>query len=524
MINIPSVPAPTGRAAGTQIYICQGIPWDRQYKHVRLFGSKSAALSYCQGKSVYNTSSAKPVRNNTVKIPLSQGIILDDCNYILYNNTQLEDFWVMAFITATNYVSDNCTEIVFEVDVFQTYFYSCTLKQCYVKRHHWARSADTIGANTLPEPVQEGYQVTYGEDSYYYGRKNNQIDDSLLMFHTNEQLEVKSGPGLIGNVFTGIYYRFGDNALITADVESTINAGRAESIVAIYQCPEFCYNGSTYTLNAAAANAYGGTAYRNNKMYTFPYCHAVAQLYGAGEFELIYEKGINGTVSVTLKGSASPKPEVILFANGYDGQLSNMQHSVIFAQFPSCPVMNNAYAQWVNSSGMSNSFNQLTSSITAASGLGAIGAGLALANPVAAGAAIAGGAAQLLSGTSGMIRSQIENQQAKQRPDTAVGSMGTGGSLFATSQLRAKLTQVGWDARSAKAADDFMSVYGYTTNDVVMPNLNTRTLWNYVQTLDCNVQGNVGYTVRETLNTIFNNGVFVWHTNDIGNFNIGGNG
>ena len=515
MINIPSVPSPGGLDPATEIYLCRGIPWDRQYNHVRLFDSKSAAVSYCQGLSVYNTTSAKPVRDNHVFLPINQDYALEDCNYILYNNKQLYDFWVLAFITGTNYTSSNVTEIIFEIDVFQTYFYSCTLSQCYVKRHHWSRASDTIGANTLPEPVQEGYTRDYGGETYNYGLNGSSADRSLLMFHTNDQLEIKNGPGYIGNVYSGIYYRWGDPNTISGDVESTIAAGRAESIVAIYQCPQYCYNSTSHTLSVNVSDAYAGTSFRNNKMYTFPYCYVRAELYGGGSFELLYEKGQQGTVSVQLKGSAAPRPEVLLYANNYDGQFINLAHSSTFANFPSCAVLNNAYAQWVNSSGMSNSFNQLTSSITATAGLAALSGGLSSA-------VLAGGAA--ISGITGMVHSQIENAQAKQRPDTAVGSMGSGGSLFALSQLRANLTRLGWDIDSARAADDFMSIYGYTTNAVTTPTLHTRNLWNYVETADCNIQGNVAYTARDALNNIFNSGVFVWHTNAIGNFNIGGNG
>lgn len=184
--------------------------------------------------------------------------------------------------------------------------------------------------------------------------------------------------------------------------------------------------------------------------------------------------------------------------------------------------MNDSYAQWVNSSGISNGFNYMTSLFTAAGGgaaLKAIAGGVS-APPVAAAAA----AGSLISGGKGMIQSKIQEAQAKARPDIAVGSMGSGGSIFALTQLRANLTRIGYDPKSAKAADDFMSIYGYTTNDVVMPNLNTRNLWNYVETSDCNVQGDVAYNVREALNNIFNSGVFIWHTNAIGTFNIGGNG
>lgn len=519
MINIPSVPAPTGRVAGTQIYICQGIPWDRQYKHVRLFGSKSAALSYCQTKSVYSTTSAKPVRNNSVKVPLFQGTVLDDCNYILYNNTQLEDFWIMGFITATNYISDNCTEIIFEVDVFQTYFYSCTLSQCYVKRHHWSRSADTIGANTLPEPVKLGTYKVYAKSTHL--SLNNM---KCALYHGGDYTYDYFGN--VGGMFTGVKIKLGSISDIQVIMENIIADGKESIIALIQMVPDFCTSTATGKETTVSVSTCFNFTPRNNKLYTYPYCYLHVDNHQGNSKDYYWELSEGNSITIYSSGSFVGIPTVVTYPLNYNSQAQDDTNVIVTNNFPSCAFTGNAYAQWLNA-------NQLNMGVSLQSQ--ALSALTNVVTSTATGGALAGGTGAALGAAKGLISGGVSlfntvatqeaaDKTARNAPNTNHGSIAASCYNIVHNKNEIVQLSIGIDNESAQAVDNFLSIYGYATNQVVTPNLNTRNLWNYVETSECNVQGNVGYTVRETLNTIFNNGVFVWHTNDIGNFNIGGNG
>lgn len=523
MIPIPDVPSVTPLSAATQIYICEGIPWDRQYKHVRLFGSKSACLSFVQGKAKYSTTEATPVRDNVARVTISQSDVLDDCNYIAYNNTNIHNFWVFGFIVNSTYISPNRTDIEFEIDIFQTYYYVCQLQTCYVERHHWARSLDTIGANTLPEPVSEGFTRYYQSKEFNFGKDGGSQDTSILIFLSDKDtLEVAQEPKVLGNVYTGLYYIHEKAELANAWVKDIIQKGKAQGIQSIFMCPKFCTTNNYEYLTLEHENAYGSLeAWKNNKMYTYPYCYVEVQMYGVGDFQLYYEKGLGNNIRVGIRGSMAPLPEVTCFADNYDmGQTHNMKHSLTFNSFPTCAVANDTYAQYLNSNQINNGFSVAMSGMktvfqlaNAASQIGNPGANIPMR--------IAGAAMGLFETAGGV---EAANRTAQRQADGSVGTMGSGGILYEMEELKVKAIAYGWDETSAKAADDFMSVFGYNTQQVTMPNVNTRTLWNYVKTRDCNIIGNVSYNVREVLNRIFNSGVFIWHTNNIGNFDIGGNG
>ena len=70
---------------------------------------------------------------------------------------------------------------------------------------------------------------------------------------------------------------------------------------------------------------------------------------------------------------------------------------------------------------------------------------------------------------------------------------------------------------------DYFQKYGYKVNIIETPNLHTRESWDYIRTVGCNLIGNINADSIEKLRTIFNNGVTIWHTTDVGNYNRSNN-
>lgn len=69
-----------------------------------------------------------------------------------------------------------------------------------------------------------------------------------------------------------------------------------------------------------------------------------------------------------------------------------------------------------------------------------------------------------------------------------------------------------------KKLEDFFNMYGYKVNTVKIPNFHTRVRWNYVQTESCNITGNFNNEDLQELKSIFDNGITLWHINDVGNY------
>lgn len=70
-----------------------------------------------------------------------------------------------------------------------------------------------------------------------------------------------------------------------------------------------------------------------------------------------------------------------------------------------------------------------------------------------------------------------------------------------------------------KTLEGFFHKYGYATNELKVPNLKTRKHFNFVQTIDATITGDVNTDILNEVKQIFNDGITLWHVNDVGNYN-----
>ena len=60
---------------------------------------------------------------------------------------------------------------------------------------------------------------------------------------------------------------------------------------------------------------------------------------------------------------------------------------------------------------------------------------------------------------------------------------------------------------------------GYATNTIDYPNLHSKFLWNYVQTVKCNISGDdIDPSDLEKIKRVFDNGITLWHDKYIGDY------
>lgn len=66
----------------------------------------------------------------------------------------------------------------------------------------------------------------------------------------------------------------------------------------------------------------------------------------------------------------------------------------------------------------------------------------------------------------------------------------------------------------------YLHLFGYKTNVLKIPNLRTRTHFNYVQTTMANIQCDFYNDDINRIKEIFDRGITLWHTNDIYNYDV----
>lgn len=171
---------------------------------------------------------------------------------------------------------------------------------------------------------------------------------------------------------------------------------------------------------------------------------------------------------------------------------------------------------------------------TGINGLGNTAGGLLSGNPFSAlnnaTQAMTSTASSMLQGATQMLNAGdigknnfenlVNNQQAMLSDLLAVPpntkSMG-GNSFFEFGNFAYPLRATWKTVNSDDGArlTNYFNTFGYKVNRYTGINFDSRSTYNYVKTIDCVVTGNLNQSILDVFKRIFNNGVFLHHTNDI---------
>jgi hypothetical protein len=64
----------------------------------------------------------------------------------------------------------------------------------------------------------------------------------------------------------------------------------------------------------------------------------------------------------------------------------------------------------------------------------------------------------------------------------------------------------------ARRIDRYFTMYGYKVNTLKIPETTSRSNWNYVQTIDVNIEGAIPAEDMQRLKKVYDSGVTLWHT------------
>lgn len=199
-------------------------------------------------------------------------------------------------------------------------------------------------------------------------------------------------------------------------------------------------------------------------------------------------------IDFEIVGSITPDPKIMICPKNYKGIGGRVQeYGLTMSGFPFCSWNNDLYSAWLAQ-------NSVTLGLTMAGATAGIVAGAVTANPLM----IAGGVGAVINEVGQIAQHSIQ-------PDQARGNMG-GGSL--NTSLKTQdffLSHMTIKQEYAKRIDEFFSVYGYKVNALKVPNVTGRKNWNYVKTIDVNIDGAIPAEDMAKLKSMYDNGVTFWH-------------
>lgn len=512
----------SGISPDSNIKIYKNVPLDNTYNHTLYFANLAAQNAYFHGvASVQHSLTAQSyqrVRKGAMRIAVNAENLYT-CNYLAFQNHAYGTKWFYAFITSVEYVNDTTSEVTFEIDVMQTYFFDVTLKQCFVEREH--SETDELFGNIQPEPVSVGEYI----DSTETGTIGSNANSSPFIIVAKSADSTHQG-NVVDNVFSGcqlIAFRLDDGASLVQFLDNYI--AQPDEILNIYMCPKQLYESYIQTggqplggnvqatgedvpvTTCSGTEDFDGYVPKNKKLYTYPYNFVRIDNNSGQSLNLRYEFGLYGTIYTSIHGTLSSPVRMILRPKYYKNRNNNSKsESLTLDGYPICSWNVDAYKQWLSQ-------NSIPVALQSVAGVGtsAIAAAFSV-HPI-------GAMATGIIGTVAHVLSQ--NYEASIAADQCRGNIANGNVNFARNEMNFYYTRTHITKEYARVIDDFFTMFGYATNRVKYPNRSARSHWNYTKTVGCVVVGNAPAEDVKAICQIYDNGITFWkNASEVGNYSL----
>ena len=504
-------------APNTWITLCRDIPLDSSYDHTVTFASEAAQKAYFISKKYVELglNSYQRVLKNKLRIACTMEQAIQ-CNYLYFSNDNFENKWFYAFITGWEYVNNATTEITYEIDVFQTFWFDVHLLKVFVEREH--DNTDTIWSNTVPENVELGEYVSNYETAITPSNTG-----LCIVFYTTFTYDAqtgtfdkfKGGDQLVGGVFAGLNVIYKTSVADAQDFyEAVVNANQNDGIVACYMCP-FIPTTWDVTLERKQYSKLPGTldgyTPKNNKLYSYPYCllHIQTDVQGA-DFRYEFFKDAGNQCNFYLRECLIPQPSISLIPSDYAGRtaLNGGEFRLTLSEFPQVALNADVFKVYLAQNAASLPTKALSSALQAG-----VSAGLA---PKASGMIMGAiNFASEIANTLAQLHDISTKPPQQNGTQTSMADFGMGYKNFMLERLSIR-------AEYARIIDDYFDMFGYATKRVKQPNITGRPYWNYVKTIGCTVDGiDIPDPFLQEMNNAFNKGITFWHNPaNVGNYSL----
>ena len=470
-------------------------------------------------------------------------------NYCRYQNRdfvnrQGNKKWYYAFIDRVEYIAQDIAMIYITTDYWQTYQFNITYYKSLIARAHVKKGEDTVGRWLQPEPV--GAPADYEKEIDVFSAGDSWVPYwSMISVSrppgSGESDWIYGGYGKLESM-TGQYAGFVyDNETIQKLIDAYAGTtDRRKDIIAFRCVPywvysalknngyvipvnvngkeiNYCKENITITLDTEAeitGNTLAcGYHPRNKKMLT-SMCRVYVVYNYNGFSQPLRPEFIKGN---SIKMTAEMRP---IGSNGFKLKLKNYAKpaEAVF-DVPYSFEMQIGYNE---NGGVQGSLNRVGSVLNAAGAVagGAVSLGANIASGNVAGAITSGvGAVGSIFNASRDIANAFNSKVASKGNQSDTNSISSENCKFRLVDCSPLYNECG-------PIDDFLDLYGYAINEwgKISSWKDTRSKWNYLQTVDCNIKVNAPAPEAASIRGMFNSGVTIWHSiSDFGNYSLDNN-
>lgn len=496
----------------TTIKILHNVPLDNTYEHTIYFANSSAQSSYFSGlaKYTFEAQTYQRVKRGYIRVA-KNAESLYDCNYLMFQNSAFGSKWFYAFIKSVEYINNGVSEIEFEIDVMQTWFFDYNLKECFVEREHSA--TDEIGENLVPETVNVG--------EYVYGNRTS--SDLTLNYVVQTTCDPNTYENILGSTYTMLDKKIvsGTYAFET-DADGLINYLRGIGLDGEHS--EFQEQHQTQVANSTVAINIAPTTIkkllthsgamiwqyspRNKKLLQYPYTFIYVTNNQGGSAVYKFEYFLNSTPTFYACGDISGGSPAILYPSNYKNLGENTDEAITMSSFPAISFSSNYYDQWLartQTQTLPNLLNGMTMGVAS----GALTGNLA--------GAVAGAGLSTLGSIANLMN---EGEQAKIQGSQTSGQT-SGVISYWLGLLNFVITTKCITPQMAKTIDDYFDKFGYATHRLKTPNIAVRPHWTYTKTVGCVIKGSVPSDDMHKICSIYDKGITFWKNgSEVGNYSL----
>lgn len=541
------------------IQLFKGINLDNRYLHTIYFANATAQNNWFSSKvfRTYQRQSYNRYTVNQLKLQADATELLG-VTYMRFMNDRSVDKWFYAFVLSCEYLNENTTVITYEIDVMQTWFMQGgSIRPCRVLREHV--NDDTFGLNLEEEPI--GGNV-YDND---FITQSNEFDKYAVVIESTgepDNNELMQKGMFVGSKY---YYAPCDNLTDAGFIKSTLHnlIGdwsknlRSEDVINFFTIPKWVIENTNFVNHAitvTAPTSFDNYVPKNKKLFSYPYSYLQCTTMNGegGIFKWEYFDGtvLGNNLQFDMYGTEIGGGQIVCYPREYNGIEENIDVGISMTNFPKNSFSYDAYQAWIANGGK-DKYEDLKN-ITTIKGVSTAiktiqGMTRDIGKGISGGLDVAGGImnenpAQLINGVANIgggamnmstrildtaanlmeARNKVKYtfNDAMYEPNQVVGNS-VPNVVCGLKALDYYFYHTHIRDDEAKRVDDFFSCYGYSINRVKVPNLTGRRYWNFVQTENCVIAGDMPASSKEAIGRIFDGGITLWHNGDnVGNYLI----
>lgn len=539
----------------TNIKLLTGVPLENNYSHTLSFDNEIEQQTYFLSKTAFSFSNCSYQRYDPSQGPITRirvGEVADrlyNVNYLMFQNNNFSNKWFYAFVLAVHYINDGMSEIIYQIDVMQTWYFQIKIQPSFVVREHVnndAKYANLIEENLEtgeyvlgPETVLDGFtpmMVPAGSKNHYmvimtsFSEADLPTEPSGILYWTQG--------GILGYQQNNItYWAFQDSLDFIKMVKLWTDSALSEGILGGFMLPKAMWPDKdtfgpwiqTVDNKGLQQNTIDGYVPKNNKLFNYPFSFLYVTNCNGGTMSLRYEL-FTGKIAFGVGGCLSPNPDMVLVPLNYklanNGLGWNWNEALPISGMPMMSIFTDTFKAYLaqNASTIQNEKTMLQVDTAQGISNGILG----VVNGI-----VQGAKGNIMGGISSVVNSgfntaktilNVDQYYAKMEDHDRLPPQGTihagNESGFALNMRNFHFYNMTITAEYAKSIDNYFSMYGYLIKQIKVPNTRGRKNWNYVQTENVQIIGNIPADDLTLICSIFNSGVTFWHTKDVGNYSL----